>query len=319
MLSVSQLIAQVRRDTNNLSNAVVVSSTEGIQDIDFINALNRAQERLQAVIIGVNVQAFTKESFIDVVANTAEYPIPDDAFFKQKLVTLEYSSTGSSEDYCQLNAKSLKERNNTSGLYVDGYILRNAKIILDPKPSTSVPNGVRLNYVYRLPALDIPRAAVSAVTLDAVNRNITALTVTVSGDVAMTGDNLIAMQAANYLSVVDRYGTIKMNKIPLIGIDSSTGVLTIPLSFAYQVNQTLSVGDLIVTGYDASSFCQLSDDTERFLQVFANRYVFRRDSSDDIVNASEELKELLDDIVTNWTDLSEDVEYITILDHGMIP
>lgn len=315
---IGDILTQIRRDTNNLSEAIVVSSSEGIQDVDFVRGFNRAQNRIQSRIVDVNLTAFEKQKFVDVVSNQVSYDLPDDIYLGNKLNCVEFSPTGQLEDYYQLTKKNAKERNNLSTSYLEGYIPINKTIQLDPSPQSAVTNGLRLTYVQKLPSIDLRRTKVTAVTLNGSSRTITSLAVDVLNDPALTGDNLTAFQENNYFSIVDKYGSIKMNRIPWTSVDTNTGVITVPGTFVYEVGQSITVGDYLVTGYNATSHSQLDDDLERYLELFCTRYIFNRDSSDDAVAADAELKEIEQDIVDKFTTLNEDVEYPVILDDSFI-
>jgi hypothetical protein len=318
VLNISYLIAQSRRDTNNRSEAIVVSDTEGIQDEDFIRYLNAGQERLQSVIVNRNFQAFDKISYIDTVQNQIEYSLPDDCYYKNKIVCLDYSNTGNLEDYYNLAQKQLKERGNLSSMYLQGYALRAGKVVLDPSPSISVTNGLRLTYVRRVSSLDIQRGIVSAVTLDTGTNTITSLTLDVSGTPPLSSKNISYLLEKQYLCVVDAYGNQKMIKVPVTAIDPNSGAVTIPSSFVFTTGETIAVGDYVCGGYRATTHSELSDECERYLIQYCNWRVQKRDSSQDAQETNQELKELENDIVESFADLNEDVEYIPMIDDSFI-
>lgn len=316
--NIEYIIKQIRRDTQNLSEAIVVSSSEGIQDIDFIRGLNRAQDRLQSIIVGVNLSAFEETKLFDIVANQGEYSLPDDCYLKNKIISLDYSPTGVEQDFYALQQKITRERNNLSTLYLDSYILKNGAILFDPRPQSSVINGGRVNYVQTLPRLDIRRSSVTAVTLDTTNRNITSLFVDVINAPSLTDENLMIFQENNYFSIVDKYGNIKMSRIPYDSFDTGTGEILIPTSFVYQSGMTIDVGDFLVCGYIATTNSVLPDELERYLECFTSRYIFNRDSSDDEITENSELKEIEDDLLVKYAQLDEDVNYVPIVDDSYL-
>jgi hypothetical protein len=172
--------------------------------------------------------------------------------------------------------------------------------------------------VQRIPVLDIPRSTVTAVTLDTVARHITNLQFDVVNAPALIDSNLATFQAANYFSIVDKYGNVKMNHIPYTGIDTATGIVTVPTSFVYKEGQTIDVGDTLVTGYNASSHSHLPDEAERYLELYCTRYIFRRDSSDDGADSNQELEEIKADLLEKYSDINDDVDYVATIDDSFM-
>lgn len=314
MRPLEALIAQARRGTENED----VGVERGIADIEFIQYFNDAQDHLQGEIIKHNPTNFTRQTFIDIVSNQEAYTLPTDAFLDNRLVNIDVSQTGRRDDYYPLRKRTLRERNSYLNPDVDGYILRGSEILLDPIPQFGTTNGLRVNYVYKLLDLDVKRFEVSAVTLDTVNRQITSLTIEnlngTGGDLDET--KLAILNEDNFLTVIDRLGNVKMKSVDFDSIASSTGVVTINSSFVYEEGESISTGDFICKGKRSTNRAELDSDIERFLLAYVYWKILKRDSSQDSAEAQAEMLALRDEIVNNYKDGTDDIEFIPLIDES---
>jgi len=314
MRPLEALINQARRGTENED----VGIERGIQDIEFIQYFNDAQDHLQAEIIKHNSINFTKQIFTTVVANQEAYALPADAFLDNRLVNIDFSQSGNRDDYYPLRKRTLRERNSYLNPDIDGYILRGSEIILDPIPQFGVLNGLRINYVYKLLDLDIKRFQVNDVTLDTNARTITALTIenlnSVGGDLDQT--KLDILNEDNFLTVIDRLGNIKMQNVDFDLIAQTTGVVTVNSGFVYEEGESIEVGDFICKGRRSTNRGELDSDTERYLLAYVYWKILKRDSSQDSTEAQQEMIALRDDLVSNYKDGTDDVEFIPIIDES---
>lgn len=293
------LITDVRSTTENQE----VSSTIGIPDAEFIRYFNMAQDKIVAKIIAQNKTVFGQEFIFPTVIGQEDYDLPADAFIANKIISVQYSSSGAVTDYTPLVSKTLLERDTSGNGHPSIYILRNGKILLNPIPAFNS-GSIRLNYLQRPPNLELRRGTVSAVTLNNVNKTITALTITsTTADVAIINNNY------NYVCVVDRLGNIKMKKI-LLAATGVTGVgpytVNIDSSFVFDTGETIAVGDYIVPGYFASSHHHLDDILEHYLVSWVTLKIFKRDSSAQDVSMSEtEITDMERDIVNSYANIDE--------------
>jgi len=299
---VELLIDQCRRSTDNQD----FTDTTGIQDEEFLQYLNDAQERLQALILQQHPDQFLVETEIPSVAQQEAYTLPQDAYISSRVKEVWYSHSGNPNNYYRLKKGALAER-------VDGissepcfYLRRNNKLLLQPRPQSS--GGLlRVLYQQRLPKLDKRRAVVSAVTL--TGNEITSLTFDPTENI---DDE--ALLEEGYISIVDKYGNVQMRFIPVTAIDTTTGVVTIEPGFEFEDGEEIEVGDYALRGTFSSSHSQLPETTERYLLKYGQWVVLKRDSNDESQESNQELKEMEAEIVSSFADPDDSVPLIPITD-----
>lgn len=297
------LITEARRESDNLD----FSDTSGIQDSEFIRWANSGQTRLVSLIQQQFPQIFQKVAILQAVVGQETYEIPSDVFLDTRIDQVEFSYNGQENDYRRMQQGVLPERLNGNPAIPSFYIRRSKDLLMQPKPSN---NGLfRITYQRKLPRLDIRRGAVAAVTLDVVNRTITNLTLDATVDLDAT--TLVAEQ---YLTVVDAYGTIQMQQIPITAVSSATGVVTVAPGFVYQVGETISIGNYVCAGPYSTTNSQLVEEAERYLVEFMIWKAEKRDSNDDSVQNNAELDAIAQDIVMSYQMPSNDVSYVPFLD-----
>jgi hypothetical protein len=263
-----QLITASRRATNNLD----FSATTGVQDEEFIQALNDAQEEIHSIINTMFPTILMKVKEQAVSINVDSYAIPSDCYMGTRIDFIEYSPSGLVQDYYPIRKGSTKERINGQSGNPAYYIRQGTDIILQPAPQQG--GKLRLTYQRVVPVLDIRRATVSAVTLG--TNTITSLTL----DTTVAFDEA-ALEEQNFITIVDKNGVIKMQDIPVDGIDGNTGVVTVTPGFTFQSGETIVQGDYALRGKYSSTHSQLPDVCEKYLLEYCNMRIFMRDSSTD--------------------------------------
>ena len=305
MRRVELLIEQSRRATesNNFSEEA------GIQDSEFLQYLNDAQDRVFTRILGVYPDAFITEALVTCTPGTESYSIPSDAYLQTKVKLVEYSTNGVETQYYELEQATLRERHVGNSGSPSYYIRRNNQILVQPKPSTA--GTLRINYIHKLPRLDKRRGKVSAVTLDGSTRTITTLTLDTTD---LSASDVTDIQSLGYICILNKDGVIQMQNIPVATIDSDTGVVTLDGSFVYAVGETIAVDNYVVMGAYATTHSQLDDSCERYLLAHTDWKILKRDSSNDAVEQSSELNDTLSEIIDAYKDVDEDVDFVPILD-----
>jgi hypothetical protein len=302
---VDLLISQVRRETENEDP----TASTGIQDVEFLQYLNDAQDRLQSVITATYPVMFVNEKELSVIVDTEKYDIPDNAYMENKLITVEYSPSGISEDYYHLEQTTMKRRDTAVQGFPVAYVRRSGQILLQPRPQQA--GLLRVNYVKTLNRLDKRRGIVSIVTLG--SNSITNLELDASS--ATTVLDTTSLLEQDYITIVNKDGVIKMRNIPISGIDNSTGVVTIDAGFTFDTDETIEVGDFAVSGKDASTHSELPRMCERYLIAYCAWKILKRDSSVDYAEQEQELLSMEQDIVNSFSDVSDDVRYVPQLNH----
>ena len=154
MKNVTSLISQARTATENEDTG---STSFGIQDAEIIQYLNDAQYRLQSLIVHQHPDVFSDEAEI-TCDGSEKYDLKTAApliLIDNKVLNVEYSSTGNADDYYVLDETSLKNRSPGSDGSPEFYIRSSGKIIPVSKPSSG---KLRVTYIKRIKEL------VSAVT-----------------------------------------------------------------------------------------------------------------------------------------------------------
>jgi len=299
MRRIDYLIEDVRRHTEN--DIVNISDTVGIQDEEFLRFINDAQHRLHSLIIQKHPSVFIGEKTYNVVVDQEEYTLPSDIFLSNKVVQVEYSDTNDVEDYYKLELTQIHNRmSGIEGLPM-GYIRKNNSITLTPVPDRG--GLLRVLYVKAPLKLDKRRGSVASVTLDSGTSTITALAFNVSTDTIDSTELL----KDNYFTVVDRNGNVKMKNIEYDSIDTTTGIITITSSFTYESGESISVGDYIVRGKQATTHSEFPDTVERYFIAYCAWKILKRDSSIDSTEQQDELLAMEAEIVDSYADIEEDI------------
>ena len=307
MRRLDKLITLARRESENSGD---VSSTAGIPDDEFVQWANEGQEFLQNKVETIDHDIFAAEDFIDVVANQEAYEIDRRSMLKANIISCEFSYTGQAPDCVKLRRMTFQERDtSTIPLNPTHYIMRSGYILLNPIPTTSVTNGIRIVYAKKVDRIDRRRAVVDAVVL--ATNAITSLSL----DVASTDPVFIAADVTvdDYICIVDRNGVVKMRNIPISAVNSTTGDVTVVPGFTFGVGETISVGDYVVAGKDTTTHSEFADNCEHFLVQWMVFKAFKRDSSDDAIGKEKEIEGIWQAIIGQYADENNDVEYIPIL------
>jgi len=187
------------------------------------------------------------------------------------------------------------------------YIRFSNYFLVQPAPSSA--GKFRVVTQLALPRLDVRRATVSAVTLDAAAGTITSLTLDTTVDI--DAENI---QNEGYITAVSRDGALKMAAIPVLEVNTTTGVVTVASGFTFSATETIAVGDYVTLGAYSSTNSDLPDVCERYIVDFMIWKLEKRDSSGASPEISQELRDQEDDIITSFGMPDDDVSYVTILD-----
>lgn len=300
------LIRDSRDHTGNQS----YGDNDGIPQRVWVRHFNDAQDRLFNRITQTHGSLYKKKSFLDIEAGEAEIDLPVDVYLRHNIQKVEFSRTGNAKDYVSLSLVAPLEEQSIPA-YPDSYFLRDGVLVLSPIPNTSIANGIRLNYQYNIPRLDIRRAKISAVGQvgDTIN------TITLADDAYLTtlNETDLENEMVDYVCVVDKDGTIKAVAIPFGSYDSSTRVLTVDTGHDLSTDETVTVGDYIVFGSYSTTHCVLPPNCERYLQKYAETLVQIGSSNSDAVSNSKVLNDIEEDILASFETLEEDIFSIPLL------
>ncbi len=300
MRSLDQLITASRRATGNTD----FTSTAGVQDEEFIQALNDAQEEIHSIINVLFPTILMAEKYVDVTISQETYAIPSDCYMGTRIDNISYSPSGLDQDYYIIRKGSLKERIDGINGNPSFYLRQGSNIIIQPPPQNS--GKLRIVYQKAIPYLDIRRGTVQAVTLG--TNTITSLTLDPAGLDAS------ALLEQNYITIVDKYGAVKMKDIPVDAIDTSTGVVTVSPGFTFQSGETIVVGQYAVRGKNSSTNSLLPDICEKYLLEYCNMRIFVRDSSTDQAEVAALMAKIEGTLRQAFAEPDNDPDRIPIID-----
>lgn len=300
------ILIRAARDATGNAN---YTATQGIKQREFVRYANDAQQRLFNKILGERSSLFTKEAFLNVTANTVSYPLPTDTHLRGNLIKVEYSPDGNPLLYRPLDMRSPRQEISAPG-YPTSYFLRDGSIILSPIPTQSATNGLRLNYQYDLPIVDIRRGLVSAHGLSSITFATDSTLITETEDDLSNG-------WVDYISVVDRDGAQIATAIPVTGYNSTTKVISCTLTSAQDAAVT-NGSHYVVFGANATSHSGLMPLAERYVITYMSTLIQMRDSNSESGDTQTVLQALEREILDSVAELEEDLVAIPILDTSML-
>jgi hypothetical protein len=299
---IDYLISDARESTENEEYDDVI----GLSEEEIVKFINQGLNRLHSKIVAQHPQVFVETYETSIVANQEAYSIPSHkAYLKNKVSQVDYRSS-STYDYHPLDPTVLRNRStiDSSNGYPCKYIRRGGEILLIPIPSTSQGN-LRLTYVPKAKQLDKRRGIITAVTT--LSSAITNLEIDYINGTSV--DNA-ALRKNTRFSVVDKYGNIKMENILLSQITASgtyDSTLEVDASFTYESTESIAIGDYVIPGAYSTSHFDLGPEVERYLQLYTEVKILKRDSSGDSQEAFQELALIENDIIESYADISDDI------------
>lgn len=299
MRKLETLITASRRTTENLE----FTATAGIQDEEFIQFFNDAQEEIHALINANWPHVLMASKVIDLVSNQEGYDIPDDVYMGTRIDFVEYSKSNPDYFYA-LKKGSLKERLNGVQGDPSFYIRNGTQLLIQPRPQSN--SKIRITYQKAIPKLDIKRGEVEAVTL--IGNSISSLEI--NDAIAFDRDSLLE---ENFICIADKNGVIKMKSIPIQTI-SSTGVVTVEPGFTFEDGETIAVGDSVFRGKYSTNFSQLPEVCEKGMLEYTNVRIKIRDSDSDAAPIAQVLERMLATLNSAFAEPDNDPDYIPILD-----
>lgn len=301
---IDALIDEVRESTENEEFDAEIGLTEE----EILKFINQAQSRLHSKIVGVHKAVFHEEKTVSSVANTESYNLFYNSYLKQYVHSIEYSSTGNVDDYYPLRPTSPHNRYTGADGHPDYYFVRSGKFYVLPTPTDSS-GSYRVTHVRRPKKLDKRRGTIVASGYDSATAP-TYLDITY-----VNGQTVDAAQLAKYpyISIVDKYGNMKITNILVSSITNGSGTgdarIAIDSSGSLQLENSagLADGDYVVSGDYSTTHLDWTPEVERYLQLYAEFKVLKRDSSVDVAEAQAELLEIESDILDSYAELSDDI------------
>jgi hypothetical protein len=317
MRYLGDMIDRVRSDTDNED----WGANEGISDSEIVNFFNDAKEMLQGVILRTypDTTLFDYRVVINTVAQTAEYPLPGHpsyagtptsapaVLYGNSVRQVEYSYNGDADDYVSIEAVDPRELSPGYSDPISKYAKRGSSLVVSPVPN-SAGRLLRATYPARLDELDIRRGTISSATTGTIT-----LAASPTPDTALSNTSF-------YISLCSVNGTVAKYGLLVDSYNSAARVLTLNSATPLTSAQAVAAGGQFVTlGVRSSTHCRLpdgtpADDFEKYLTVYANWKVLKKDSSSDAESAGNELSIIESDIMKNIVAVTKDAQQVPVLD-----
>jgi hypothetical protein len=299
---IDAIIDEARESTENET----FDDEVGLSEEEIIKFVNQAVNRLHSKIVAQHPHIFQAEKTFNIVGGQESYSIPSHkAYLSNKVSAVEFSSTSSTDDLYPLYPTVLRNRDTGAEGDPSRYIRRSGSIYLVPTPIAS--NGLlRLTYTPKAKQLDKRRGLIKAVTTS--GSGITNLEVNyVNGSTV----DLAQLTKRTRITVVDKYGNIKMENVLIEGATSSASydaTITVDSSFTFEDGETISVDDYIISGAYSTTHLpdELGPEVERYIQAYVEYKILARDSSVDSQEMFQVLGEIEADIIASYADISDD-------------
>lgn len=310
----SRYLLHLIEDCRDSSENSDFTSTTGIQDREFVRYINEGQLRLHNLITQQHPHIFESEKTYQLSKKQETITLPHDIHVKNMVVKVEYSYNGSADEYTPLNVTSGRNRQTDVEGIPERYFVRNNKVYLVPTPNYQN-SSLRVTYVRRSHHVNKRLAQVKLVTLS--GNTVSSLTV----DVDTVGIDATSLERADsHFSVVDSLGNVKCSSVRFDNMDTATGVVTINSGYSKDDDETIEIGDYLVSGRSSSSHidANLTDMCERYIEAYCIYKIFKRDSSVDSQEQLFELQALEVEIVDSYKEVLHDVTYIPIINRDEV-
>lgn len=312
LTSLTDIISGIRRDTLNADDVPTSTNAVGVETKDFVRHANYAQQMLQSRISKVVRSAFLAVAEIDIVADQAEYTIPDNVFLGTRIFSVRYSRTGDTADYLRLEPRNPYDTYSGGGAPTS-YFRRNGKVVLQPIPAEAS-GSIEVVYERTLDRMDIRRGRVngtpSGTTID--------LTHSSFGSPDSEAETLLAIPGT-YVCVSDVDGNVMLRNAVISSYNSGTDAITTAASVSTYLVGSYTLSSLadgyLTIGKYTSTHSGLDDVCEPFITSYVAEKIFKREASGIVVDETEDRKEMLQDIISAYKQADKDVYRIPILDY----
>lgn len=299
---INAIIDEVRESTENEE----FDATIGLSDEELVKFINQAQNRLHSKIVGLHKQVFAEEKTINASSDTESYSLFFNSYLKNYVSSIEYSSTGQTDDYYPLRPTSHHNRYTGADGYPDYYFIRAGKFYVLPTPTDS--NGkYRVTHIRRPKNLDKRRGTIVASGYDST----TAPTYLDISFVNGQNADLNFLNKRSYITIVDKHGVQKIANIKVDTITTGAGSgdarISIDSSGSLELVSALADGDYVISGDYSTTHLEWTPEVERYIQAYVEFKILKRDSSVDSQEAFAELSELEADILDSYAELSDDI------------
>lgn len=302
---INAIVNEVRESTEHEEFDDVI----GLSEEEILKFTNDAVYRLHARIVAQHPAVFLQEAELNIVANQEAYDLNFKTAFKNKVSQVEYSSDGTQDYYYPLRPTSLFNKDSASEGDPEKYIRKSGQILIYPTPVTAT-GKLKVTYVAKPKRMDKRRCSIIS-----INGSGTAPTSIEVNYVNGTTVDSTELAKRTRLSVVDKYGNLKMDNILLSSIDASAGsndaLLTLDTTnWTPESGEEITTSDFVLSGRYTTTHLEFEEEVERYIQAYVIWKMLKRDSSVDSSEAQQELLAMENDIVESYADISDDITEI---------
>lgn len=271
---------------------------EGVSQETFLIAAQNAIKGIQRILVKEAVRVFAEFEDYDEVASQEVYNLPDDIFATSLVYEVQYSET----DETRLFPLKLSQNRRNEEVGTPEYVyLAGKKFYLYPVRASG--GGlIRLSYEKRLPTFSLRRAQVTAITV--ASTTLSAITAVAEED-ELGSDNEGKLGRAEYICLVDNYGTFTAQNVKITAWDSNTGVFTLPSSHTLETGQVPAIGDWVCIGRDATTHIDLDPVVYDYILERMKIQLFETTSSLDNETAIPTLSDLIRDMIEVYSQLPQ--------------
>lgn len=300
MIDSTEMITNIRSDSNDSSSPYAVSTA------DILRFINYANQRLWSLILQTNPGSFQKETTISTVVNQRAYTPDANVYMKERFVKVEYKETTNDNDYYRLKEMKQSEYMARPVSIPVGYIRRSGQIL--PNPPISVDTGTfRLTYEAAPNTIKQKVGVIASVT--DTGSAVTAIALDTSSD----DETTLAAADFDFICITDIFGNSTMLNIPVTAYTSGTGAFTMS-SHTYEDGEAIAVGSYVTLGKYTSSTSNLPDLCERYIQAYATWKCLARTtaSPEKISHFKDEVELSEEDIIKSYQEPDKDDDDIVI-------
>lgn len=308
MRRIDYLVTLARERSKNLdyTEALGVAS-QGLSTNQFLEWANSAQDHLQAAILASYPDEFVDTEDFTTTANDGDYTLTDRVFVNNKIILVEYASSGREADLEPLDQIAYRHRRVERGT-VTGYMRRGNTIYLSALP----PGGglLRVHFYRELDDIDIRRAKVNGTPSG------TSITLLGPTGAAISSDELSILNSAEYVCICNSVGEPLLYNGLVVSAIGTTLTLAANVSTYLVSGGTLAglANGYITTRAWSTTHSKLPDNCERYLTTYMQKRAMTTDESETSVEEDVELKTIEGDIVMSFAESSRDIKYIPVVD-----
>jgi len=313
MKSADQIIARARYRTKNASFTYDPTTgvyTSGVSTELFLDAINDAQDHLQAALISANTNLFRAVQETKLVAGQQWYPINDRVFGGINIISVHFNPNNNSTGY----GSPLRKGEPRDSVGYCGspafYIPCDSGIFIYPVPSSSS-GSLKIQYYKELDDLDIRRGLI----ISTPSGNEIELSTSPRSD-----DYQI--ENSEWICVCDRWGKVMLQNGLFAFYYPPLRTITLQADVSTFLLPGYSLEDLteayITCGKYTTTHSKLPDLCERYLRVYTQKRLMTSQDDNTSVEEDQELLKIEESILETYANEDRDIEGFPVIDEEIM-